>query len=104
MATPRGSMANTDLAIDVRRNLRRLLAIEIKPILLVLLAGLILRLWLANAVEGVPADLRLYVKWGDEIANDGPFHFYDTWKDYLPGYLYVLGGISLLAKWFSFNE
>jgi dolichyl-phosphate-mannose-protein mannosyltransferase len=96
-------MGNTELAAEPRRE-SLLSLIGIRPIWLVLLAGLLVRLWLANAVEGVPADLRLYVTWGNEIANDGPFHFYDTWKDYLPGYLYVLGGIALLAKWFSFNE
>ena len=104
MATPRESMDNTDLAAEPAHTMPLLRYIEVKPILLVLLAGLLLRLWLANLIEGVPADLRLYVTWGTELSHDGPFHFYDTWKDYLPGYLYVLTGIGLLSRLFSFNE
>lgn len=96
-------MENTETTATPARNIT-LGFVEVRPIMLVLLAGLFVRLWLAHAVEGVPADLRLYVTWGNEIANDGPFNFYDTWKDYLPGYLYILGAISLVAKWFNFDQ
>lgn len=104
MTTPQGDMDNTDVAAEPQRNIQLLRFAEVRPILIVLLAGLLLRLWIATIIEGVPADLRLYVTWGTELSHDGPFHFYDTWKDYLPGYLYLLTGVGLLARLFDFNE
>lgn len=69
--------------------------------MLLLLWGLLLRLWLAH-FEGVEADLKLYQRWAYELSYDWPSNYYDhTFTDYLPLYLYVLEAIGLISRAFG---
>jgi Gpi18-like mannosyltransferase len=48
-------------------------------------------------VQGYPGDVRLFMEWGERVANNGPWGTYAPtyFLDYPPGYLWVLG---LFAK------
>ncbi|MBI4033003.1 MAG: hypothetical protein HY377_00570, partial [Candidatus Blackburnbacteria bacterium] len=35
-------------------------------------------------------DHNTFVAWSTNLAQNGFAHFYDSWSDYLPGYLYIL--------------
>jgi Gpi18-like mannosyltransferase len=96
---------STDTAAEHTQDKWLVPLIQVRPIWLVLYAGLALRVWLALQFDGIPADLRLYQSWARELAGDGPFHFYETsWKDYLPGYLYVLMGVGFVARALDLNQ
>ena len=65
--------------------------------LAILLVGLIVRLIMAYGIEGLrgsgfEVDLDLFHFWADNLAEHGPFGFYDRgfFADYTPGYLYAL--------------
>jgi len=81
-------------------------------ILIVLALGLALRLILAYLLpgSGFEADLSSFTYWASNLADEGPYGFYERpfFHDYTPGYLYVLwlvgsvgaalGGIGDLIK------
>ncbi len=73
------------------------------PAIVVLLAlGLALRLIIAYVLfpgSGFPNDLGAFQAWGNDIAQHGPIGFYDrqSFIDYPPVYLLLLGLVSLLT-------
>lgn len=71
----------------------------------ILALGLIIRMYLARD-PGHEADLRTLEDFSSDLANGGPFNFYEgpNFKDYLPGYLYYLWGIGLAGKWIGFGH
>ncbi len=78
--------------------------IPASPIALVLAVGLLVRLWLAT-LPGFETDLGLFQFWSRQLADSGPWDFYDVgfFVDYAPGYLYVLGFIGGLDRIFGFD-
>jgi hypothetical protein len=76
---------------------------RLPPILLLLLAGLALRLFIAYVWfpgEGLSSDLRLFRIWAQTLADHGPGGFYGNagFADYPPGYLWILWGMGVLAN------
>ena len=72
-------------------------------ILLLLLAGLVLRLAIAYILfpgQGLDNDLKLPGDWAQTLADHGPGGFYANvgWTDYTPGYLYVLWLLGVLGN------
>lgn len=71
-------------------------------ILIVLALGLALRLILTQALpgSGFEVDLNAFRAWAANLADEGPFGFYerDFFHDYTPGYLYILWGIGVLGR------
>ena len=80
------------------------LSVRVNPILLVLALGLLVRLW-AAALPGFGVDLGTFQFWGTNLAEQGPWNFYDSGflSDWTPGYLYVLWLIGGLDSLFAFN-
>ncbi len=78
--------------------------VTVRPIAFVLLAGLILRLALA-ALPGFGIDLGSFRAWSIQLADRGPWNFYDGgfFADYAPGYLYVLWFIGTLDRFLQFD-
>ncbi len=68
---------------------------------LVLGAGLVLRVFVAFRLpgSGFGVDLGAFSFWADNLANEGPFGFYDRpfFHDYTPGYLYFLWAVGLVG-------
>ena len=66
-------------------------SLRVPAILVVLAAGLILRLLLAT-FPGFGIDVGTFAAWSYQLADTGPWNFYDTdaFTDYAPGYLYIL--------------
>ena len=70
--------------------------------LLIVLAGLVIRLVLCSVFKGHATDMGCWVAWGNQIADGNLAAFYDgTWYDYPPGYMYVLGGLTLIMRLFD---
>ncbi|HVL53048.1 MAG TPA: phospholipid carrier-dependent glycosyltransferase [Vitreimonas sp.] len=71
-------------------------------ILLVLALGLAFRIILAltNPGSGFGVDLQAFRFWAGNLAEQGPFGFYerDFFHDYTPGYLYVLWLIGIVGR------
>ncbi len=62
---------------------------KIKNIIYILLAGFILRLILTP--HGTySTDMSCWIGWSSRLRKVGFARFYDSWSDYLPGYLYIL--------------
>ena len=68
-----------------------------EQVLAILAIGLIFRLILAYAIDGLRgsgfgADLGLFNYWADVLSDHGPWGFYAnaSYADYTPGYLYAL--------------
>ncbi|KJU87327.1 glycosyl transferase family protein [Candidatus Magnetobacterium bavaricum] len=57
-----------------------------------LVAGFLIRLYLATVVEGYPADISCFRSWAIYVADKGFANFYsgEIFADYPPGYIYVL--------------
>jgi dolichyl-phosphate-mannose-protein mannosyltransferase len=74
-------------------------AIKVPAILVVLAAGLVLRLLLAT-FPGFGIDVGTFQAWSHQLAATGPWNFYETdfFTDYAPGYLYVLWFIGELKE------
>lgn len=72
---------------------------------LLLAGGLILRLILAT-LPGFGVDIGLFKFWSEQLADRGPWDFYDTdfFTDYAPGYMYVLLFIGKLNQIFDFSD
>jgi len=70
------------------------------------LVGLIVRLIMAYGIEGLRgsgfgSDLDLFHFWAADLAEHGPFGFYDRgfFADYTPGYLYALWAVGVVGGW-----
>ena len=75
-------------------------------ILALLVIGLIFRLMMAYGLDalrgsGFETDLRLFAFWAENLADQGPFGFYerDFFADYTPGYLYALWAVGIVGGW-----
>lgn len=55
----------------------------------VFLAAFILRLFLSQFLT-LYSDFAVFLSWSERLVDNGFYHFYEEWSDYLPGYLYVL--------------
>ena len=71
----------------------------------ILLVGLIVRLIMAYGIEGLRgsgfgSDLDLFHFWAADLAEHGPFGFYDRgfFADYTPGYLYALWAVGVVGS------
>ena len=73
---------------------------EERTLYIILAAALAARLLLALVTEGYTYDMSCFVAWGDKLASEGPAAFYsaDYFADYPPGYILVLGLVSLVRK------
>jgi Gpi18-like mannosyltransferase len=80
-------------------------SLRVPAILVVLVAGLILRLLLAT-FPGFGIDVGTFAAWSFQLADTGPWNFYntDSFTDYAPGYLYVLWFIGELNQIFTFTD
>ena len=71
-------------------------------VLVVLAAGLALRLIIAHLIpgSGFDVDIGAFRYWASNLASDGPFGFYqrDFFHDYTPGYLYVLWAVGIVGN------
>lgn len=68
-------------------------------LILILFAGLFIRL-LLSSFGTLPLDQNTFIAWSHSLALKGFSGFYNSWSDYLPGYLYVLwtlGKINILG-------
>lgn len=73
----------------------------LRPIKLVLLAALLLRLAL-SVLPGFSADTVTFLAWSRALVTFGPFHYYgNLWCDYPPGYLYALWLVGLAYRLFD---
>ncbi len=74
----------------------------VSAILVVLALGLALRLIIAYLVpgSGFLQDRSAFTFWASNLAQQGPFGFYDRdfFHDYTPGYLYVLWAVGLAGQ------
>ncbi|KKQ83984.1 MAG: Glycosyl transferase family 39, partial [Candidatus Woesebacteria bacterium GW2011_GWB1_38_8] len=59
----------------------------------ILIGGLIIR-FLLSFFGTLPLDQNTFIAWSSDLARDGFKTFYNSWSDYLPGYLYVLWGLG----------
>ncbi len=77
----------------------------LEGIWIVLAAGLVLRLILAF-FPGFDVDIDLFRYWSTQLADRGPWHFYDQdfFTDYAPGYMYVLLFFGKLDQLFGFSS
>ncbi|MDP3758664.1 MAG: glycosyltransferase 87 family protein, partial [Candidatus Daviesbacteria bacterium] len=62
--------------------------------------GFFFRIILAQSLKQftVYNDLLTFQAWGNILTENGLRNFYSGWSDYLPGYIYILGGLSVLHK------
>ena len=74
-------------------------------ILALLVIGLIFRLMMAYGLDalrgsGFETDLRLFAFWAENLADQGPFGFYERgfFADYTPGYLYALWAVGVVGN------
>lgn len=65
-------------------------------IALILAAAFIVRILLSLEFYGHKTDINCFIYWGKRVVANGPAHFYDQWCDYPPGYMLVLGAMSIL--------
>ena len=70
------------------------------PILLLLLTALIVRFFLSPHGT-LELDQNTFIAWSNRLVNVGFARFYQSWCDYLPGYLYILGFLAKLSNWLS---
>jgi Gpi18-like mannosyltransferase len=80
-------------------------SLRVPAILVVLVAGLVVRLLLAT-FPGFGIDVGTFQFWSNQMAADGPWDFYegDFFIDYAPGYLYILWLIGELHQIFTFSN
>lgn len=69
----------------------------------ILAAAFVLRMVLAFVTEGYAYDMNCFVAWGDKLASEGSAAFYsaDYFADYPPGYILVLGLVSVVRNAFG---
>ncbi|MUG46572.1 phospholipid carrier-dependent glycosyltransferase [Paenibacillus woosongensis] len=68
---------------------------------LVMIAGLLLRIWIGYTVRGFETDLNTFMGWAHHAVDKGLGGFYSegVFADYPPGYIYVLYVLGLTQKW-----
>ncbi|MBN1799749.1 MAG: glycosyltransferase family 39 protein [Spirochaetales bacterium] len=71
-----------------------------------LLAGFIVRVWLAVTLEGYPSDLACFKAWAGTAFSKGlpDFYLQDMFVDYPPGYIYILYVIGFLQNLFGLGH
>lgn len=74
-----------------------------KNIILVLLFALVLRIAL-SFFGTLGLDHGTFVAWSNILAKDGFRNFYNSWSDYLPGYLYFLWGLGKVNSLRIFSD
>ncbi|MBI3290091.1 glycosyltransferase family 39 protein [Candidatus Microgenomates bacterium] len=67
----------------------------VSPKLILLLVGAFLLRVILSSLGTLELDFNTFFAWSHQLTNNSFTNFYDSWSDYLPGYLYVLW---LLAK------
>ena len=74
-----------------------------KGLLVLFLIALFLRLILMSFVHGYNVDVSDFIAWGQSMAEDGPGVFYNpnSFCDYPPGYIWILGLFVTLGRWFG---
>jgi Gpi18-like mannosyltransferase len=90
--------------LGARRRSSLSFSFVVDGIWIVLVAGLVLRL-IAAFFPGFDIDISLFKYWSQQLADRGPWHFYDQdfFTDYAPGYMYVLFVIGKLDQWLGFS-
>ena len=78
----------------IKKHTKKITTGELKRKLLILFLGsFIIRFFLAfNGTLSL--DQNTFIAWGHQIAESGFKTFYNSWSDYLPGYLYILGFLA----------
>jgi Gpi18-like mannosyltransferase len=78
---------------------------NISAIAVLLIAAGVMRLAFA-ALPGFDVDMGVFSFWARQLAENGPWDFYDTdfFTDYAPGYMYVLLVIGKIAEVFSLDD
>ncbi|MFV0504774.1 MAG: phospholipid carrier-dependent glycosyltransferase [Lachnospirales bacterium] len=73
---------------------------SLPPAVYIFIATVLFRLVIARDVTGYKGDLRLFMFWANELAENGLNNFYygDFFKDYAPVYMYVLYIMGTIAK------
>ena len=67
-------------------------------VVLILLLGLAVRVALSLIFYGHKTDIVCFTAWGRRVIEVGPAKFYESWCDYPPGYMLVLGAMSWVYK------
>ena len=67
-------------------------------IVLILLTALAVRVALSFIFYGHKTDINCFTAWGRRVVEAGPAHFYESWCDYPPGYMLVLGFMSWIHQ------
>ncbi len=63
--------------------------------------AIILRVILSFTSKGYQVDINCFMSWAMTAAEQLPWNFYEnTWCDYPPGYLYILGFLGVIEKLF----
>ena len=70
-------------------------------ILLLLFTALVVRLMLSS-FGTLELDQNTFIGWSNRLVEVGFGRFYDTWSDYLPGYLYILWALGWIKEAISF--
>ena len=71
---------------------------DVGMVIWILLAALILRIAFSYYIVGHKTDINCFTAWGDRIAQSGFKNFYASFSDYPPGYMYILGLNSTIAR------
>ena len=71
---------------------------DVGMVIWVLLAAFILRIAFSYYIVGHKTDINCFTAWGDRIAQSGFKNFYSSFSDYPPGYMYILGLNSTIAR------
>lgn len=72
----------------------------------ILIVGLIVRLLMAYSYYGFILDMNLFKDWGPQVLDKGLSSVYnsETFIDYPPGYLCILGGLEKLVRLFGLQD
>ena len=83
-------------------------------VVLILLAALLFRIIISlmvvcydkngNIIYGHRTDVSDFVYWGNSVVKNGVSKFYEGWCDYPPGYMLVLGFMSLIRSIFGISS
>lgn len=87
---------------------------DIKWVVLILVLALAARIVISllvtcrdnggRLVYGHKIDANDFIFWGNSMVKNGAGHFYDGWCDYPPGYMLVLGFMTLIRSIFGLND
>ncbi len=71
----------------------------------ILFSAFVLRLVLSAIFVGHSTDINCFMAWGEAVLNGGMSNFYTSgmFADYPPGYMYVCGFLSWLARLFGMS-